>query len=38
MKPYLGPVIVWLIVGGFAGTLAARLVTFKKGFLNRIRG
>jgi uncharacterized membrane protein YeaQ/YmgE (transglycosylase-associated protein family) len=35
MKPYLGPVIVWLIVGGFAGTLAARLVTFKKEGLGR---
>ena len=22
MKPYLGPVIVWLIAGAFAGTLA----------------
>jgi uncharacterized membrane protein YeaQ/YmgE (transglycosylase-associated protein family) len=30
MKPYLGPIIVWLIVGGLAGTLAGRLVTFKK--------
>ena len=35
MKPYLGPVIVWLIVGAFAGTLAGRLVTFKKEGLGR---
>ncbi len=32
---YLGPIIVWLIVGGFAGTLAGRLVTFKKEGLGR---
>ena len=30
MKPILGQIIVWLIIGGFAGTLAGRLVTFKK--------
>jgi uncharacterized membrane protein YeaQ/YmgE (transglycosylase-associated protein family) len=35
MKEYLGPVIVWLIVGGLAGTLAGRLVTFKKEGLGR---
>ena len=35
MKPYLGPIIVWLIVGGLAGTLAGRLVTFKKEGLGR---
>jgi uncharacterized membrane protein YeaQ/YmgE (transglycosylase-associated protein family) len=35
MKPYLGPILVWLIVGGFAGTLAGRLVTFKKEGLGR---
>jgi uncharacterized membrane protein YeaQ/YmgE (transglycosylase-associated protein family) len=35
MRPYLGPIIVWLIVGGFAGTLAGRLVTFKKEGLGR---
>jgi uncharacterized membrane protein YeaQ/YmgE (transglycosylase-associated protein family) len=35
MKPYLGPIIVWLIVGGLAGTLAGRLVTLKKEGLGR---
>jgi uncharacterized membrane protein YeaQ/YmgE (transglycosylase-associated protein family) len=35
MKPYLGAIIVWLIVGGWAGTLAGRLVTFKKQGLGR---
>jgi uncharacterized membrane protein YeaQ/YmgE (transglycosylase-associated protein family) len=35
MRPYLGPIIVWLIVGGLAGTLAGRLVTFKKEGLGR---
>jgi uncharacterized membrane protein YeaQ/YmgE (transglycosylase-associated protein family) len=35
MKPYLGPIIVWLIVGGWAGTLAGRLLTFKKEGLGR---
>jgi uncharacterized membrane protein YeaQ/YmgE (transglycosylase-associated protein family) len=35
MKEYLGPIIVWLIVGGLAGTLAGRLVTFKKEGLGR---
>ncbi len=35
MKPYLGALIVWLIVGGLAGTLAGRLVTFKKEGLGR---
>ena len=32
---YLGPIIVWLIVGGLAGTLAGRLMTFKKEGLGR---
>jgi uncharacterized membrane protein YeaQ/YmgE (transglycosylase-associated protein family) len=32
---YLGLILVWLIVGGFAGTLAGRLVTFKKEGLGR---
>lgn len=35
MREYLGPIIVWLIVGGLAGTLAGRLVTFKKEGLGR---
>ena len=35
MKAYLGAIIVWLIVGGMAGTLAGRLVTFKKEGLGR---
>jgi uncharacterized membrane protein YeaQ/YmgE (transglycosylase-associated protein family) len=35
MKEFLGPIIVWLIVGGLAGTLAGRLVTFKKEGLGR---
>jgi uncharacterized membrane protein YeaQ/YmgE (transglycosylase-associated protein family) len=35
MKELLGPIIVWLIVGGLAGTLAGRLVTFKKEGLGR---
>jgi uncharacterized membrane protein YeaQ/YmgE (transglycosylase-associated protein family) len=35
MKPLLGQIIVWLIVGGLAGTLAGRLVTFKKEGLGR---
>ena len=35
MKLYLGPIIVWLIVGGLAGTLAGRLVTMKKEGLGR---
>ena len=35
MKELLGPVIVWLIIGGFAGTLAGRLVTLKKEGLGR---
>ena len=26
----IGEIIVWIIVGGFAGTLAGRAVTFKK--------
>jgi uncharacterized membrane protein YeaQ/YmgE (transglycosylase-associated protein family) len=26
----IGQIIVWIIVGGFAGTLAGRAVTFKK--------
>lgn len=33
MKPILGQIIVWLIVGSLAGTLTGRLVTLrKKGF------
>jgi uncharacterized membrane protein YeaQ/YmgE (transglycosylase-associated protein family) len=35
MKLILGPVIVWLIVGALAGTLAGRLVTFTKEGLGR---
>jgi uncharacterized membrane protein YeaQ/YmgE (transglycosylase-associated protein family) len=35
MKALLGPIIVWLIVGGLAGTLAGRLVTTKKEGLGR---
>lgn len=35
MKELLGPIIVWLIVGGLAGTLTGRLVTFKKEGLGR---
>jgi uncharacterized membrane protein YeaQ/YmgE (transglycosylase-associated protein family) len=35
MNQYLGPIIVWLIVGGLAGTLAGRLVTFTKEGLGR---
>jgi uncharacterized membrane protein YeaQ/YmgE (transglycosylase-associated protein family) len=35
MKPLIGQVIVWLIVGGLAGTLAGRLVTLKKEGLGR---
>ena len=31
----IGQVIVWIIVGGFAGTLAGRIVTFKKAGLGR---
>jgi uncharacterized membrane protein YeaQ/YmgE (transglycosylase-associated protein family) len=31
----IGQVIVWIIVGGFAGTLAGRVVTFKKEGLGR---
>jgi uncharacterized membrane protein YeaQ/YmgE (transglycosylase-associated protein family) len=35
MNPLIGQVIVWLIIGGLAGTLAGRLVTFKKEGLGR---
>ena len=35
MKPYLGTIIVWLIVGGLAGTMAGRLLTLKKEGLGR---
>jgi uncharacterized membrane protein YeaQ/YmgE (transglycosylase-associated protein family) len=35
MKEFLGPIIVWLIVGGLAGTLAGRTVTFTKEGLGR---
>jgi uncharacterized membrane protein YeaQ/YmgE (transglycosylase-associated protein family) len=31
----LGQIIVWIIVGGFAGTLAGRVVTLKKEGLGR---
>ncbi len=31
----IGQIIIWTIVGGFAGTLAGRLVTFKKEGLGR---
>lgn len=32
----LGQFIVWLIIGGLAGTVAARVATFKKEGLGRI--
>lgn len=35
MNQLLGQIIVWLIVGGLAGTLAGRLVTMKKEGLGR---
>lgn len=35
MNPLLGQIIVWLIVGALAGTLAGRLVTMKKEGLGR---
>jgi uncharacterized membrane protein YeaQ/YmgE (transglycosylase-associated protein family) len=35
MNPTLSQLIVWLIVGALAGTLAGRLVTFKKEGLGR---
>jgi uncharacterized membrane protein YeaQ/YmgE (transglycosylase-associated protein family) len=31
----IGQFIIWIIVGGFAGTLAGRVVTFKKEGLGR---
>lgn len=31
----VGQIIVWIVVGGFAGTLAGRLVTLKKEGLGR---
>jgi uncharacterized membrane protein YeaQ/YmgE (transglycosylase-associated protein family) len=31
----IGQIILWIIVGGFAGTLAGRLVTMKKEGLGR---
>lgn len=31
----IGKIIVWLIIGAFAGTLAGRLVTFSKQGLGR---
>ena len=31
----LGEILVWIIVGGFAGTLAGRAVTWKKAGLGR---
>jgi uncharacterized membrane protein YeaQ/YmgE (transglycosylase-associated protein family) len=31
----IGQIVVWIIVGGFAGTLAGRVVTFKKEGLGR---
>ena len=30
----IGQIILWIIVGGFAGTLAGRVVTLKKGGLG----
>ena len=35
MNPLLGQIIVWLIIGCLAGTLAGRLVTFTKEGLGR---
>jgi len=35
MNPTLGEFVVWLIVGGLAGSLAGRIVTFKKEGLGR---
>ena len=35
METYLGPIIVWLIVGSLAGTIAGRVVTFKREGLGR---
>jgi hypothetical protein len=32
----VGQIIVWIIVGGFAGTLAGRAVTFKKRRLGKV--
>ena len=32
----LGQIIVWIIVGGLAGTLAGRAVTFKRAGLGRL--
>jgi uncharacterized membrane protein YeaQ/YmgE (transglycosylase-associated protein family) len=31
----IGQIVVWIIVGGFAGTLAGRVVTLKKEGLGR---
>jgi len=31
----VGQIIVWIIVGGFAGTVAGRLVTWRKEGLGR---
>src|SRR5260370_4712277 len=31
----IGQIIVWIVVGGFAGTLAGRAVTFKRQGLGR---
>jgi len=31
----IGQIVVWIIVGGFAGTLAGRMVTLKKEGLGR---
>jgi uncharacterized membrane protein YeaQ/YmgE (transglycosylase-associated protein family) len=31
----LGQIVVWIIVGGFAGTLAGRAITLKKEGLGR---
>jgi hypothetical protein len=33
----IGQIIVWIIVDGFAGTLAGRIVTLKKESLGRCR-
>jgi len=31
----IGQIVIWIIVGGFAGTLAGRVATFKKEGLGR---
>jgi uncharacterized membrane protein YeaQ/YmgE (transglycosylase-associated protein family) len=32
----IGQIVVWIIVGGFAGALAGRVVTLKKEGLGRL--